>query len=249
MVKVVAIGDVHAAFGRLWQALKRAQAADEALLPTPPVRDGRYRVVLLGDLIHPKTHAQYTRLTGLEPYNPQNPTHLKAAARAQVRSLWRIKRYVEAAQGHAVVLLGNHEAAVLERHPLLGNHAGIVHAEFDPDRGGLALPEELQAWIRAFPREYQLYGVHFAHVGPAPWLQRYDAMFYQSDEAKRWWATHPEYLARMGYRFGVYGHTVMHQGIQVLEPPGIALIDALDLGQYLELVVGPEVLRWRVVSL
>ncbi|HHO58094.1 MAG TPA: metallophosphoesterase, partial [Oceanithermus profundus] len=75
----------------------------------------------------------------------------------------------------------------------------------------------------------------------------YDDMFYQSKEPKHWRFTHPDYLARAGYRFGVYGHTVMKKGIRVFERHGFALIDALDLGQYLELIPLPDGVEWQVV--
>jgi len=47
MPRIVAIGDVHAEYGKLWQALRRAGAADAHYLPTPALRAGHLRVVLL----------------------------------------------------------------------------------------------------------------------------------------------------------------------------------------------------------
>ncbi|HGY09916.1 MAG TPA: metallophosphoesterase [Oceanithermus profundus] len=248
MPRIVAIGDVHAEYGRLWQALRHAGAADAHYLPTPALRAGHLRVVLIGDLVHPKTRDAYTRLTGFDPYDPRNPDHLDRAAREQIRALGRIKHFAEQAGGFVVVLRGNHDQAALDHKFLLGNASGIEHAEFDPERGGRPLPQALAEWLGGLPKEFVIDGIHFAHVGPAPWLQEYDDMFYQSKEPKQWWFTHPDYLARAGFRFGVYGHTVMKKGIRVFEQHGFALIDALDLGQYLELVPLSDGVQWNVVE-
>ncbi len=248
MSRIVAIGDVHAEFGKLWRALKHAGAADEQNLPTQELRSGGLRVVLSGDLIHPKTSEAYTRLTGVEPYDPRNPDHLRLAARAQIRALNRIKHFTEQAGGFAVILIGNHDQAALDHRFLLGNASGVEHAEFDPERGGMAIPDGIAEWMGSFPKEFVVGGIHFAHVGPAPWLQEYDDMFYQSKEAKNWWRNNPEYMERSGYRFGVYGHTVMKEGIRVFQNHHFALIDALDLGQYLELFPTADDVKWRVVQ-
>lgn len=85
------------------------------------------------------------------------------------------------------------------------------------------------------------HGVHFAHVGPVPWLQEYDELFYAQSEPKTWWFRTPDYVERMGYRYGVYGHVPMKEGILLKER--FALIDALDLGEYLELFPWEEPLR------
>jgi hypothetical protein len=51
----------------------------------------------------------------------------------------------------------------------------------------------------------------------------------------------------MGYRFGVYGHVPMREGILLKER--FALIDALDLGEYLELAPQEEPLNPRIKRL
>ncbi len=248
MIRIAAIGDVHAEFGKMWRALRHAGAANEQNMPTQALRSGRLKVVILGDLVHPKTRSAYTRLTGLDPYDHRNPDHLRHAAKVQMRGLVRIKNLVENSNGNAVVLRGNHDQAIIDHRFLLGNASGIEHAEFDPKHGGVALPESLAEWVSSFPLEYVLNGVHFAHVGPAPWLQEYDEMFYHSKEPKQWWFTHPEYLIRSGHSFGVYGHTVMKNGIRVFPEYGFALIDALDLEEYLELVVDGDEINWQVIK-
>jgi len=55
-------------------------------------------------------------------------------------------------------------------------------------------------------------------------------------------------MQRSGYRFGVYGHTVMKEGIRVFPEYNFALVDALDLEEYLELVVDGDDLTWHVVK-
>ena len=79
MLKVTAIGDVHADFGRLWAALKAAQIMDSDGHPTGPVLDGQYRAILIGDLVHPKNIQTYEKLTGREPFDWKNPEHLRSA--------------------------------------------------------------------------------------------------------------------------------------------------------------------------
>lgn len=237
MIKVTAIGDLHAEFPRLWRALRGAYLAGEDFLPSEPVQQGRFRVVLMGDLMHPKTLEHYQRLTGLDDFDPTDPTHLRMAAKAQIREMYRIKRYQEAAPEHVTILLGNHDHAAATGNFVLGN-AYLEHHEFHPEHGGISMPEDLKAWLLSFPTEINLYGVNFSHVGPVPWLQSYDEMFYNGREAKEWWQHNPDYVSRMGYRFGVYGHTVMKEGIQIFDQ--LALIDAFDQDQYLVLYLDDD---------
>jgi hypothetical protein len=242
-MRVIAVGDLHANFPALWRILKAEGLADAALRPTEALRSGEARLVLLGDLVHPKTPADYERLTGLSPYDPQDPTHLRLAAGAQIRELFRLKAFQEGAEGHVTILLGNHDEAVLKGEPILGNRH-LKHLEFHPEHGGKPLPEALKAWFAAFPRELNLHGVHFAHVGPVPWLQEYNALFYAQSEPKTWWFRTPDYVERMGFRFGVYGHVPMKEGILLKDR--FALIDALDLGEYLEIQPESEPLKVEV---
>ncbi len=158
----------------------------------------------------------------------------------------RIKRFQEAAPEYITIPLGNHDHAVLTGEMVLGN-AQLEHREFHPELGGVELPQELKSWFQTFPRELNLYGVNFAHVGPVPWLQTYDELFYSSREPKEWWLRNADYVERMGYRFGVYGHTVMRNGILVKDK--LALIDALDQDQYLELLLDEERLDWEIVHI
>lgn len=247
-MRVLAIGDLHAQFGLLWRILRLEGLADRAFQPTEALRSGQVLLVLLGDLVHPKGRKGYENLTGFAPFDPEDPNHLRAAAKAQIRELHRLRAFQKEAQGQVQILLGNHDQAVLDGEPILES-GGTPHLEFHPESGGLPLPEELRAWFQTFPKELLLEGVHFAHVGPVPWLQDFSPFFYAQSEPKTWWFRTPDYVERMGYRFGVYGHTPT-RGILLKER--FALIDALDLGEYLELdleALDPRVRRldtpWR----
>jgi len=248
MIRVVAIGDVHANFPRLWRALEKAGALGEKGLPSPAVVAGDIRVVLLGDLVHPKSPMAYQQLTGLKYYDHNNPEHLKVAASKQALQLYRVKRYIESARGNAVIIMGNHDHAAVYHDMVLGNSFGVAHREFEPKYGGQPLPDDLAEWIKSWPLSYNLFGVQFAHAGPTPWLQSYDHFFYQSREAKTWWQNTPEYVRRAGYRFGVYGHTPV-DAIHIDREHGLAMIDALDRGQYLELDLDEKNLDVRVMFL
>jgi hypothetical protein len=249
MIKVIAIGDLHADFPKLWRALKSSYAANEDLSPSDPLKRGTYRVVLIGDLVHPKLLADYQRLTGIEDYDPENPDHLRTAAKAQFRELHRIRRFQEASPDTVTILMGNHDHAALTHSYVLGN-ATLEHKEFHPEFGGVEFPEDLKTWFSSFVPELNLHGVNFAHVGPVPWLQTYDDMFYNGREAKEWWLQNSDYVKRMNHRFGVYGHTVMQNGILIKDE--LALIDALDHNQYLEIIIDeedPTALSWEIMQI
>ncbi len=118
-MRVIAVGDLHGNFPALWRLLKAEGLADAHLRPTAALRAGEARLVLLGDLVHPKTLRDYERLTGLSPYDPEDPTHLRLAAGAQIRELFRLKGFQEEAEGHVTILLGNHDEAALRGEPIL----------------------------------------------------------------------------------------------------------------------------------
>ncbi|KEF34855.1 metallophosphoesterase [Deinococcus sp. RL] len=239
MLKVIAVGDVHADWPALWGALRAASCIDAAGRPTPPVLAGLYQVVLLGDLVHPKNERAYERLTGLRRFDVRNPDHLLLAAREQVRELERLREY-HAAAPHAVhIILGNHDAAVLHSGPVLGTSSGLVHVEFDPQRGGALLPESLRRWMGGFLRELRLGRVQFAHVSPLPAHASYDDLFYSDASHKRWFRDAPEYVRLAGLSLGVYGHTQMQGGIHIDRDAGLCLIDALHAREYLELLLDP----------
>ncbi|MEF2279539.1 metallophosphoesterase [Deinococcus sp. YIM 134068] len=239
MRKFIAVGDVHADWAGLWAALRAASCVDAQFQPTPPVQSGLYQVVLLGDLVHPKSERDYERLTGLARFSPRDPDHLLLAAREQVAHLERLRAYQEAAPHAVHILLGNHDAAVLDPRFVLGTSGGLVHVEFDPAHGGQHLPGHLRAWMEGFPRELRVGSVQFAHVSPLPSHLHYDDLFYADRTAKRWFRETPENVRRSGLSFGVYGHTQPGGGILLDRGTGFAIIDALPDREYLEVLLDP----------
>lgn len=237
MIKFNVVGDVHTDWDGMWGALRAASCATTDGLPTPPVKSGMYQVVLMGDLVHPKNVSEYEKLTGLSPFDERDPEHLIIAAREQVRHLEKIKRYQEAAPHSVHILLGNHDDAVIEPRFLLGTSSGLKHMEFDPEHGGVPLPDHLKDWMRTFPREIRVGGVQFAHVSPMPAHCYYDDLFYSDHSTKRWFREAPEYVQMAGLSFGVYGHTQIDGGILINEEHRFAVVDSLVNREYLELLV------------
>lgn len=240
MLKVYAIGDVHANWGSLWRALKATPLIDDQGNPTALMKTGDYQIILTGDLIHPKTLMEYSMMTGIDGFDPENPQHLSSAARSQIRELNRLKRTFDACEGHMHILLGNHDDAALTHKFSLGSGFGTKHNEFDPNKGGREFPEELRTWMESFPREIIVGRTHFGHVGPMPTHAIFDEFFYSTREHKTWWEKSPEWVQMFGYVFGVYGHTVMKEGIHLDPEERFAMIDALETGQILELGFGPD---------
>lgn len=249
MIKVIALGDVHGQWPEVWRVLKAAAACTPALEPTPAVAEGRYQVVCIGDLVHYKDERAYAIAVGEEPYDPTNPDHLRRAAKAQIRELYRFKRYVDQAGGNVHVILGNHDEAALDHRYELATRGGLQHVEFDEAKGGVAIPDDLRAWFLAMPREVVFHGVQFAHAGPLPGMQVFDDFFYHDPDTKRWWFTKPELVRQAGHRFGVYGHTVMKEGIYLDREHALAMIDALGQLQFLEMLLDEDRLDYSVMQL
>lgn len=249
MIKVVAVGDVHGMWAELWRVLKASAAATAQYEPSPAVIDGRVQVVCMGDLVHYKDGRGYENAVGAEPYDSSDPDHLRRAARAQIRELYRFQRYVEAGAGNVRVILGNHDEAAIDHRYELSTRGGLTHIEFDPDKGGESLPEDLVAWFKSFPREVNFHGVQFAHAGPTPGMQQFDDFFYHDPDTKTWWYEKPDLVRQSGHRFGVYGHTVMRDGIYVDRDHGFAMIDALSHLQFLEMFLDEDRLDFSVTQL
>lgn len=250
MYKFIAIGDIHADWATCWDALRAASCVDADGLPTPPVQLGRYQVVFIGDLVHPKSPEGYARLTGFHPFDMNDEEHRIVAAREQVRELDRLRQFQEAAPHAIHILLGNHDAAVLDPQFLLGTSGGLKHVEFDPERGGLMLPPHLHAWMSRFPREVRLGNVQFGHVSPLPNHFFYDDLFYSDRSSKTWFRDTPDYVEMAGLAFGVYGHT-QTDGVYLYpdeENPRFAMIDALQKRQYLEVLYDEDESVVRGVS-
>ncbi|GAA5502760.1 hypothetical protein Dxin01_02507 [Deinococcus xinjiangensis] len=240
MHKFIAIGDVHADFELLWEALRSASCMGADFLPTPPLQAGMYQVVLIGDLVHPKNQQAYNRLTGLKHFDFRDQEHLLLAAREQIKQLERLKAYQTAAPHAIHILLGNHDENAIRPHHVLGTSGGLRHVEFDPSRGGAHLPAHLAEWMGGFPRELRVGNMQFAHVSPLPAHQFYDDLFYTDRSTKRWFTETPEYVEMAGLSFGIYGHTQIDGGIYLhsgeSEKPLFAMIDALHAREYLEIM-------------
>ncbi len=246
MIKVLAVGDVHGMWAELWSVLRASAVATPTFKPTEAVLSGRYRVVLVGDLVHYKDQRAYAIAVGADTYDPTDPDHLRRAARAQIRELYRFKDFAEKTGGNLQIILGNHDEAALLHNYDLGTRGGLKHDEFRADRGGVALPDDLADWIRGFPREVVHHGVHFAHAGPTPGMQFFDDFFYHDPDTKTWWYEKPALVQQAGHRFGVYGHTVMKDGIYVDKEHALAMVDALAQRQFLEMIVSDERLDYTV---
>lgn len=249
MIKVIAVGDVHGQWPELWRVLKASAACAPTYEPTPAVIEGRYQVVCVGDLVHYKDERAYANAVGVEPYDPADPDHLRRAAKAQIRELYRFKRFVDQAAGNVTVILGNHDEVALEHNYELTTRGGLRHDEFNPARGGVELPDDLKDWFGGFARQRVFFGVHFAHAGPLPGMQYFDDFFYHDGDTKTWWFNKPELVQQAGHRFGVYGHTVMKDGIYIDKDHAFAMIDALDQLQFLEMILSEERLDYSVTTL
>jgi hypothetical protein len=249
VIKVIAIGDVHGQWPELWRVLKASAACDAQYRPTTAVLEGRYQVVCVGDLVHYKDERAYANAVGEEPYDPSDPAHLRRAAKAQIRELYRFKDFVDQAAGNVSVILGNHDEAAVDHTYELSTRGGLTHQEFDEEKGGVEIPDDLKAWIRSFVREKVFFGVQLAHAGPTPGMQHFDDFFYHDPDTKKWWYTKPELVEQAGHRFGVYGHTVMKEGIYIDKDHSLAMIDALGHLQFLEMLVAEDRLDYSVMQL
>lgn len=249
MIKAIAIGDVHGQWPELWRVLKASAACTPAYEPTDAVIEGRYQVICVGDLVHYKDERAYANAVGAEEYDPTDPDHLRRAAKAQIRDLYRFKRYVDKAEGNVTLILGNHDDVALHHNYELTTRGGLKHDEFNPERGGMELPADLADWFRSFAREKVLHGVHFAHAGPLPGMQIFDDFFYHDPDTKTWWFNKPELLHQSGHRFGVYGHTVMKDGVYIDKEHDFAMVDALGMMQFLEMILSEDRLDYSVTTL
>lgn len=216
------------------------------------IEEGRYHLVLIGDLVHPKNRVDYARLAGVEAseFDHHNPDHLANVAATTADEIRRIRSFVDLCAGNATVLLGNHDWVAVQPGLVLEMGGGLEHLEFDPARGGTAMPDDLKEWFRSLPREFVVDGVQFSHAGPTPPMREFDEFFHADDEPRTWWLRKPHLVEDVGHRFGVYGHVVMADGVYI-DPQGrFAMIDALrSQGQYLEMILGDGDPQLRVIAL
>ncbi len=80
-------------------------------------------------------------------------------------------------------------------------------------------------------------------------MQHFDDFFYHDVDTKTWWYEKPELVQQAGHRFGVYGHTVMKEGIYIDKEHSFAMIDALSHRQFLEMIVSDDRLDYSVAEL
>jgi len=234
-MRIVVVGDVHAQERKLWKILdeagltkvppgRRGSSGHEGRLPASTLLDGSSRLVLLGDVVHPKSRSRYAELLGTSDYDEFDPDQLAAAERAQESFLRRLKAYVdEAPQGAITILLGNHDASAIasDQGPLRTDD--VSHLEWKPGYGH-PLPADLAAWIGTWPSDVTYGTLHFAHVGPKPEHNRYDTAFYVENR-RRWIQEDDDLLAGTPYTFGFYGHTPVRGGLNLASQGRALLLD------------------------
>ena len=225
MQHVIVVGDIHTQAEKLWRILPESGCADDALEPAARLveRDDT-RLVLLGDLVHAKSRQRYADLVNVRRYDEYNPRHLKAAEAAQESFLYDVRRFQAALpEGRVTILMGNHDfnAVSDEQGPLRTDD--VSHLEWKPNYG-TALPDDLQAWIRAWPSEVVIDGLHLAHVGPLPEHNTYDNAFYLENR-RRWIYEEEDVMEHTPHRLGVYGHTPVRGGVNIASQGRAVLLD------------------------
>ena len=232
--KLVVVGDIHAQTEKFWRILREAGLLTGDCQPTPELIDGSTHLILLGDLVHAKTREQYAALIG-GPFDEHHPPDIERAEAAQEAFLRAVRTFCELAQGGVTILLGNHD------HNALTGDEGILHTDtlshLEWRASGRTLPDDLAAWLGTWPSELVVGDLHFAHVGPKPEHNRYDAGFYL--ENRRDWILDPrDSLAETPYRFGVYGHTPVRGGVHFASQGRALLLDMNGVGdEYAYLVL------------
>ena len=195
--------------------------------PSLDLSAGTTRLILLGDLVHAKTRAQYAALIGESSYDEYDPLQVAHAEAAQERFLRAVKTFCDRAPGRVTILLGNHDHNALTGDDGSLRTDELAHLEWRAS--GRTLPSDLAAWLAAWPTEYAVAGLHFAHVGPKPEHNRYDELFYL--ENRRDWILDPrDVIAETPYHFGVYGHTPVRGGAHFASQGRALLLDMNGVG-------------------
>ena len=224
--KLVVIGDVHAQVEKFWRILCDAGLADEDHRPTLELTEGNTHLILLGDLVHAKTHAAYAALIGQATFDEHHPPDVAKAEAAQEAFLREVRAFCEQVPQSVTILLGNHDHNALTGAEGVLRTDTLAHQEW---HSGRPLPDDLAAWLKTWPSEVVVTGLHFAHVGPKPEHNRYDAGFYL--ENRRDWILDPrDVLAETPYRFGVYGHTPVRGGVHFASQGRALLLDMNGVG-------------------
>jgi hypothetical protein len=236
---IFVIGDLHAQADKFWAIVREAGLADADGRPSARLRSGGdAHLVLLGDLVHPKSRARYGALLGLSAYDEHDPDHVRAAERFQEAFLRSVQAFASEAE-RMTVILGNHDHNAIDdaQGPLRTDDVG--HLEWKPQAGG-ALPDDLRVWIETWPREALIDGVHLAHVGPRADHNVFDEAFYLENR-RRWIYADEDLVAQAGYRLGVYGHTPVRGGVNFASRGRAILLDLNGQGaEYGYLEIRPE---------
>lgn len=238
--RIVVVGDIHAQADKLWHILGEAGLRDAACRPSAELLTGRAHLVLLGDLVHAKTRVHYATMIGESSFDEYDPPQVRRAELAQEAFLRDVKGFCDRAPGGVTILLGNHDYSALTGAGGVLSTDDLPHLEWQPS--SRPLPDDLRAWLATWPTEVVIHGVHFAHVGPKPEHNRYDAGFYL--EGRRDWILEDrDVLAETPYRFGVYGHTPVRGGAHFASQGRALLLDMNGYGDeyaYLTLTPGDE---------
>lgn len=249
---LVVVGDIHAQADKFWLILRDAGLADEDRTPTGRLADDPdLQLVLLGDLVHAKSREQYGVLADVRLYDEYNPRHLRKAEAAQERFLQDVKRFQEQLpEGRMTILTGNHDHNIV--HPGQGplRTDDVTHLEWKEGYGA-ELPGDLAEWIRGWPYELALEGLHMAHVGPLPEHNSFDTNFYLENR-RRWIYEDRDWLEGTDYRLGVYGHTPVRGGVNLTSKGRAILLDTNGHGDeycYLEIDVRENRYRLRMRGL
>lgn len=248
MLRLVVIGDIHVQAGKLWRMLREAGLADEQNRPTDALRDGSTRLVLLGDLVHPKSRERYADLVNVRRYDEYNPRHLERAEQAQERFLREVKGFADRVpDGNMTILMGNHDynAVTPAQGPLRTDD--VSHLEWKPGYGN-ELDPALRDWILTWPFELAVEGLHLAHVGPLPEHNTFDQAFYLENR-RRWLQEDRDFIEGTPYRLGVYGHTPVRGGVNVASQGRALLLDTnghLDEYAWLEVEIRDDSYRLKL---
>ncbi len=237
-MRIVVVGDIHTQSGKLWRMLAEADLIDSDYKATKEFLKSDTQVVLLGDLVHAKGRDQYAKLTGVARYDEYNPSHVELAEREQEKFLQEVRAFQAQAPNKVTILMGNHDfnAVFNDQGPLRSDD--VAHLEWR-EITGRELEPELKNWIRGWPYEHVIEGIHFAHVGPLKEHNTYDNDFYLHNR-RRWIYEDRDYLQDSDYKLGVYGHTPVRGGVNIASQGRAVLLDTNGYGEeyvYLDIEV------------
>ena len=177
-MRIVVVGDIHTQAAKLWHILSEAGLAGADHRPSEAFLASDTQLVLLGDLVHAKSRERYAQLTGVHRYDEYNPEHIRRAETKQLRFLAEVKAFQDLVPNNRMtILMGNHDynAVHAEQGPLRTDD--VSHLEWKEGHGN-PLDPALAAWVKSWPHNLEIEGVHFAHVGPLEEHNTYDTGFY-----------------------------------------------------------------------